>query len=84
MDCVVELVEKFGAKNTFVFELLEAHQYLYRAKHKVDDSHKQDIEEAINCFKIAVDLRADYPELLGYKNGLFKYIKKEVMKYVKE
>lgn len=83
-ECVTELVEKFGPKNTFVFELLSAHNYLYRASRKADSSYRQDIEEAIRCFKAAVELRADYPELLGYKNGLFKCVKKEVKRYDKQ
>lgn len=55
-ECIKEMEERFGLRETGAFALLSAYKYLYRAGEKEGNSKRQDIEKARWYFNYANNL----------------------------
>lgn len=78
-ECIVEMEEKFGVKETFHFELLNAYKYIYRAGEKA--GAEKDIEKAKNYFQMAVELIKKHPVELRPEMEVFRKLEKEIAPY---
>ena len=77
-------IDRFGAKNTFVWCLLTAQKYLYRMGLKENNPAEQDLAKAKNYFNKAKAIRQNYQEVKGYNNGLYHKTEKELNRYAKD
>lgn len=71
-ECWDEFIDQFGPKNTFVWCLMTAQKYIYRAGLKVNEPEADDLAKAVNYFKKAVEIRNNYQECVSYNTGLFR------------
>ena len=83
-ECWDEFIDRFGAKNTFVWCLLTAQKYLYRMGLKENNPAEQDLAKAKNYFNKAKAIRQNYQEVKGYNNGLYHKTEKELNRYAKD
>ena len=78
-ELITKMEEKFGVKETFHFELLNAYKYIYRAGEKA--GAEKDIEKAKNYFQMAVELIKKHPVELRPEMEVFRKLEKEIAPY---
>ena len=54
-ECIQEMIEKYGRRDTAIFCLLNAYKYIYRAGAKDGNSEEQDIAKARWYFNFATE-----------------------------
>lgn len=79
-ECWDEFIDRFGAKNTFVWCLMTAEKYLYRAGSKENNSEEQDIRKAFQYYNKAESIRDQFDEVKGYNNGLRHKVHRDLEK----
>lgn len=61
-ECWDEMIDIFGAKNVFIFDVLNAYKYCYRAGEKDGNPREQDISKIENYLNHAESLKENMYE----------------------
>ena len=74
-ECIVEMLENYGAETTVIFCLTNAYKYLYRAGEKADNSYEQDVRKATWYYNYANGLLEKYKGIWAIRlSSLYKDI----------
>lgn len=79
-ECIIEMQERFGTYQTFIFCLMNAYKYLYRAGLKDNVPEEQDIQKARWYHDYAMTI-GDGLMFSNSEMKLLHYIRRELKKY---